>query len=232
MKAIIRLLRSVLTGAPRYPRKYVPSIKIEASEAYWLWDERVSASQVYPVVVIKNLIDITQHGFFAGHPLPEELPPFQLKALSKSPLPDYFEAGIFRFISARLKRHLEEMQVSGFECRPAHIKHRGQTLTDTHFYFHVYQMVDCFDLVHSTYEMDTGPKGPYISKIRVLHLDESKIGDHPLFHVGTPGAEYNLIVSDALAESLLRSKFIGCGFKLPADIENYFEAPRYKTLSS
>lgn len=111
------------------------------------------------------------------------------------------------------------------------MRHRGQELPKrSYFHFHVVKAADCLDRNRSIYEIEQGPKGPYIKTLRKLYLDETLIAGEQLFSLTTPGAESALIASDGLAETILRSGCTGCEFKAPKDIRNYFDNPEIKTF--
>jgi len=130
---------------------------------------------------------------------------------------DYIEAGSLIIVSGRLKVVMEEMGVHAEFIR-LRMTRDGKEYTNQEFYFcNILDCVDCFDYKRGVFKFCSKPGfTSEIDSVERLAIDEAKAASHVLFRLGN-GLEYIICVSDALAERLKASGYVGMKLVEPED---------------
>lgn len=177
----------------------------------WLW--AYDATQEYGIEAdIRNLEEIDDWPTHLSKPL-KGFPVIDIEIeRCNGPLPDFFNVGPFRIVSARLMAVVERCGGHA-QFLPASIDWAGAL--GPYFYMHVLDELPCMDKKHSEFTIEQG----FIDEIRRFVLDESVANQRPMFRLkksySTP-----LFVSDELADAIKSAKIAGVLLVPPNTFKN------------
>jgi hypothetical protein len=128
---------------------------------------------------------------------------------------DYFSAGVFPFVSAKLRSILEAHQVQAEFLPVVLTRKKGEPIAETWYCFNPLVTSDWFDRTRSVFT----PEQRFATKIERVAIDEARCGDEPLV-VAENTIPDLIAVRDDLADAILSAGCTGVVFKLAKDWRN------------
>lgn len=177
----------------------------------WCSDFRDS---IYTDAFLMDGLRYSRIDMMFGHSVQTDFPAdASIQVRSKRPPSDFFEAGSFPVVSARIRAILDDHKVVA-EYMPVALRdQKGESFTGSWFCFNVTAVADCLDREKSQFTR----KGMWATGIKRVAIDENKCSSQPLV-LAAKTNPYLLVVQDNLASEIIGA---GCSGVVFRDQQNW-----------